>query len=47
MVIDSLGHSAAAYKAAKDRFERKFGGQRSANTIIPRGVETVPTDQTR
>ena len=27
-VIDSLGHSAAAYKAAKDRLERKFGGKR-------------------
>ena len=27
-VIESLGHSAAAYEAAKDRLERKFGGQR-------------------
>ena len=27
-VIDSLGHSAAAYEAAKDRLERKFGGKR-------------------
>ena len=27
-VIDSLGHSTAAYEAAKDRLERKFGGQR-------------------
>lgn len=26
--IESLGHSAAAYEAAKDRLERKFGGQR-------------------
>ena len=28
-VIDSLGHSATAYKAAKERLERKFGGARS------------------
>ena len=27
-VIESLGHSAAAYEAGKDRLERKFGGQR-------------------
>ena len=27
-VIDILGHSAAAYEAAKDRLERKFGGKR-------------------
>ena len=27
-VIESLGHSAAAYEAAKDPLERKFGGQR-------------------
>ena len=27
-VIESLGHSAAAYEAAKDRLERKFGGER-------------------
>ena len=27
-VIESLGHSAAAYKAAKDRLERKYGGKR-------------------
>ena len=26
--IDSLGHSAAAYEAAKERLERKYGGQR-------------------
>ena len=26
-VIDSLGHSAAAYEAANDRLERKFGGK--------------------
>ena len=27
-VIDSLGHSAAAYEATKDRLERKFGSKR-------------------
>ncbi|MCG7878315.1 MAG: DUF1759 domain-containing protein [Candidatus Thiodiazotropha endolucinida] len=27
-VIDSLGHSATAYEAAKERLERKFGGRR-------------------
>ena len=27
-VIDSLGHSATAYEAAKDRLERKYGGKR-------------------
>ena len=26
--VESLGHSAAAYEAAKDRLDRKFGGQR-------------------
>ena len=26
--IESLGYSAAAYETAKDRLERKFGGQR-------------------
>ena len=26
--IEHLGHSAAAYGAAKDRLERKFGGKR-------------------
>ena len=25
--IESLGHSTAAYEAAKERLERKFGGQ--------------------
>ena len=27
-VIENLGHSAAAYQIAKERLERKFGGQR-------------------
>lgn len=26
--VENLGHSAIAYEAAKDRLERKFGGQR-------------------
>jgi hypothetical protein len=26
--IENLGHSAASYDAAKERLERKFGGQR-------------------
>ena len=26
--IENLGHSAAAYQIAKERLERKFGGQR-------------------
>ena len=27
-VIESLGHSATAYQAAKERLERKYGGKR-------------------
>ena len=27
-VVESLGHSAAAYEAAKSRLERKYGGMR-------------------
>ena len=26
--VETLGHSAAAYEAAKERLDRKFGGQR-------------------
>ena len=26
--IETLGHSAPAYQAAKERFERKYGGKR-------------------
>ena len=28
MEVESLGHSATAYEAAKERLERKYGGQR-------------------
>ena len=29
--VETLGHSAAAYEAAKERLERKFGGERTKN----------------
>ena len=32
-VIENLGHSAAAYEAAKSRLDRKFGGKRRALTL--------------
>jgi len=32
-VIEHLGHSVAAYKAAKSRLERKYGGKRRAFTL--------------
>ena len=32
-VIENLGHSAAAYEAAKARLERKCGGKRRALTL--------------
>ena len=32
-VIENLGHSAAAYEAAKCRLERKYGGKRRALTL--------------
>ena len=32
-VIENLGHSAAAYEAAKSRLERKYGGKRRALTL--------------
>lgn len=38
-VIDSLGHSAAAYEAAKDRLERKFGGKRRQIAIYLEELE--------
>ena len=38
-MIDSLRHSAAAYEAAKDRLERKFGGKRRQIAIYPEEVE--------
>ena len=38
-VIDSLGHSATAYEAAKDRLERKFGGRRRQIAIYLEELE--------
>ena len=38
-VIDSLGHSAAAYEAAKNRLERKFGGKRRQIAIYLEELE--------
>ena len=41
-VIDSLGHSAAAYEAAKDRLERKYGGKRRQIAIYLEELEQFP-----
>ena len=41
-VIDSLGHSAAAYEAAKDRLERKFGGKRRQIALYLEELEEFP-----
>ncbi|MCU7929154.1 MAG: DUF1759 domain-containing protein, partial [Candidatus Thiodiazotropha sp. (ex Dulcina madagascariensis)] len=38
-VIDSLGHSATAYEAAKDRLERKYGGKRRQIAIYLEELE--------
>ena len=38
-MIDSLGHSATAYEAAKDRLERKFGGRRRQIAIYLEELE--------
>ena len=38
-VIDSLGHSAAAYEAGKHRLERKFGGKRRQIAIYLEELE--------
>ena len=37
--IENLGHSGYAYEAAKERLERKFGGQRRQNAIRLEEVE--------
>ncbi|XP_033105477.1 uncharacterized protein LOC117107807 [Anneissia japonica] len=42
-VIDSLGHSAAAYQAAKDRLERKYGGHRRKMAIYLEQLEQFRT----
>ena len=44
-VIDSLGHSATAYEAAKDRLDRKYGGKRRQIAIYRR-IGAVSTDTT-
>ena len=41
-VIDSLGHSATAYEAAKDRLERKYGGRRWQIAIYLEELEQFP-----
>ena len=41
-VIDNLGHSAAAYEAAKDRLERKFGGKRRQIALYLEELEDFP-----
>ena len=41
-VIDSLGHSAAAYEAAKERLDRKYGGKRRQIAIYLEELEQFP-----
>ena len=41
-VIDSLGHSAAAYQAAKDRLDRKYGGKRRQIALYLEELEEFP-----
>ncbi|MEW8314928.1 MAG: DUF1759 domain-containing protein, partial [Candidatus Thiodiazotropha endolucinida] len=41
-VIDSLGHSAAAYEAAKERLERKYGGKRRQIALYLEELEEFP-----
>ena len=41
-VIDSLGHSAAAYEAAKGRLDRKYGGKRRQVAIYLEELEQFP-----
>ena len=44
-VIDSLGHSATAYEAAKSRSDRKYGGKRRQIALYLEELELFP--QTR
>ena len=39
--VETLGHSAAAYKAAKERLERKFGGQRGKIALHLEELEAI------
>ena len=41
-VIESLGHSAAAYEAAKERLERRYGGERRQVTIYLEDLDKFP-----
>ena len=41
-VIDSLGHSAAAYQAAKDRLDTKYGGKLRQIAFYLEEVEEFP-----
>ena len=41
-VIDSLGHSAAAYEAAKGRLDRKYGGKRRQIALYLEELEEFP-----
>ena len=41
-VIESLGHSAAAYEAAKERLERRYGGKRGQVTIYLKDLDKFP-----
>ena len=40
--MDSLGHSAHAYEAAKERLERKFGGKRRQLLIYFEDLGNIP-----
>lgn len=44
-VIDSLGHSAAAYELAKDCLERKYGGKRRQIVLNLEELEEFPQIQ--
>ena len=41
-VIDSFGHSAATYQAAKDRLDRKYGGKRRQIALYHEELEEFP-----
>ena len=48
--IESLGYSATANEAAKDRLERKFGGQRSQIALYVEDIDNfrpVRSDNTK
>ena len=41
-MIDSLGHSATAYEAAKERLDRKYGGRQRQIAIYLQELEQFP-----